>query len=158
MHLSTVTEILQSIRQSEMTPILQRIYQSEGGSEVCDTLMKYIYKGMAQGGPTSAHSAGKNVTPQQTGFTQAGGRSFGGAEGGGQAMSVLLSWHEKVSRCLKIEGVGYRVLTGDCSLLNWPALEVSSESCLTVGPFERARNINIDITGVPETYTHLRLT
>merc|ERR1712183_797767 len=33
-HLSTVTEILQSIRQSEMTPILQRIYQSEGGSEV----------------------------------------------------------------------------------------------------------------------------
>lgn len=158
MHLSTVTEILQSIRQSEMTPILQRIYQSEGGSEVCDTLMKYIYKGMAQGGPTSAHSAGKNVTPQQTGFTQAGGRSFGGAEGGGQAMSVLLSWHEKVSWCLKIEAVGYRVLTGDCSLLSWLAREVSSGSCLTVGPFERARNINIDITGVPETYTHLRLT
>lgn len=96
-HLSTVTEILQSIRQSEMTPILQRIYQSEGGSEVCDTLMKYIYKGMGQGGPAGAQSAGKNVTPQQTGFSQAGGRSFGGAEGGGQAMSVLLSWHEKVS-------------------------------------------------------------
>lgn len=101
-HLSTVTEILQSIRQSEMTPILQRIYQSEGGSEVCDTLMKYIYKGMGQGGPSSAQSAGKNVTPQQTGFTQAGGRSFGGAEGGGQAMSVLLSWHEKVSLMRKV--------------------------------------------------------
>lgn len=81
-----------------MTPILQRIYQSEGGNEVCDTLMKYLYKGMGQGQHESGFSAGKNVTPQQTGgFTQAGGRSFGGAEGGGQAMSVLLSWHEKVS-------------------------------------------------------------
>lgn len=94
MHLSVVTEILQSIRQSEMTPILQRIHQSEGGSEVCDTLMKYLYKGMAQGSPGS--NSGKNMTPQATGFSQAGGRSFGGAEGGGQAMSVLLSWHEKV--------------------------------------------------------------
>jgi actin related protein 2/3 complex subunit 5 len=94
-----VTEILQSIRQSEMTPILQRIYQSEGGSEVCDTLMKYLYKGMGQGQSESAQAAagGKPAAPQQSGFTQVGGRSFGGAEGGGQAMSVLLSWHEKVS-------------------------------------------------------------
>jgi actin related protein 2/3 complex subunit 5 len=96
-HLSTVTEILQSIRQSEMTPILQRIYQSEGGSEVCDTLMKYLYKGMGQSQPATAASAGKGPAPQQGGFTQVAGRSFGGAEGGGQAMSVLLSWHEKVS-------------------------------------------------------------
>ena len=96
-HLSTVTEILQSIRQSEMTPILQRIYQSEGGSEVCDTLMKYLYKGMGQSQPAGAASAGKGLAPQQGGFTQVAGRSFGGAEGGGQAMSVLLSWHEKVS-------------------------------------------------------------
>jgi len=80
-----------------MTPILQRIYQSEGGSEVCDTLMKYLYKGMGQGQSESGLAAAKNMTPQQTGFTQVGGRSFGGAEGGGQAMSVLLSWHEKVS-------------------------------------------------------------
>lgn len=77
-----------------MTPILQRIYQSEGGSEVCDTLMKYIYKGMGQG---QSDVAAKTAAPQQSGFTQVGGRSFGGAEGGGQAMSVLLSWHEKVS-------------------------------------------------------------
>jgi actin related protein 2/3 complex subunit 5 len=56
--------------------------------------MKYLYKGMAQGGPSSG--ATKNVTPQHTGFSQVGGRSFGGGEGGGQAMSVLLSWHEKV--------------------------------------------------------------
>lgn len=79
-----------------MTPILQRIYQSDGGSEVCDTLMKYLYKGMAQGGPATNSATPRNVTPQATGFSQAGGRSFGGGEGGGQAMSVLLSWHEKV--------------------------------------------------------------
>lgn len=103
MHLATVTEILQNIRQAEMTPILQRMYRSEGGSEICDTLMKYLYKGMAQGAPSGGATAnaagGRNITPQATpggGFSQMGGRSFGGAEGGGQAMSVLLSWHEKV--------------------------------------------------------------
>ncbi|KAK3690777.1 hypothetical protein LTR37_018999 [Vermiconidia calcicola] len=94
-HLTTVTEILQNIRQAEMTPILQRMYQSEGGSETCDTLMKYLYKGMAQGAPGGA-AGGKNLTPQATGFNQVSGRNFGGAEGGGQAMSVLLSWHEKL--------------------------------------------------------------
>ena len=41
-HLATVTEILQSIRQSDMSPILQRIFQSEGGSELLDVLMKYL--------------------------------------------------------------------------------------------------------------------
>ncbi|KAI7712223.1 hypothetical protein KC353_g8422, partial [Hortaea werneckii] len=82
------------IRQAEMTPILQRLYGSEGGSELCDTLMKYLYKGMSQGAPGSG-STPKNVTPQATGFSQMGGRSFGG-EGGGQAMSVFLSWHEKL--------------------------------------------------------------
>ncbi|CZT15922.1 probable Arp2/3 complex subunit Arc16 [Ramularia collo-cygni] len=94
-HVNTVIEILQSIRQAEMTPILQRIYSSEGGSEICDTLMKYLYKGMGMVAP-SEKSGGKSVTPQGTGFTQASGRNFGGGEGGGQAMSVLLSWHEKL--------------------------------------------------------------
>lgn len=42
-HLQTVTEVLQSIKASDMTPMLQRIYASEGGSEVLDTLMKYLY-------------------------------------------------------------------------------------------------------------------
>lgn len=97
-HLKTVTEILQSIRQAEMTPMLQRLHQSEGGSEYCDTLMKYLYKGMAQNEGKGGSAAGsRTITPQQTGFSQVGGRNFGGAEGGGQAMSVLLSWHEKVS-------------------------------------------------------------
>lgn len=43
MHLAAVIEILQSIRQSDMSPILGRIYSSEGGSEALDTLMKYMY-------------------------------------------------------------------------------------------------------------------
>lgn len=42
MHLATVTEILQSIRQSDMSPILQRIFQAEGGTELLDVLMKYL--------------------------------------------------------------------------------------------------------------------
>jgi actin related protein 2/3 complex subunit 5 len=82
-----------------MSPLLQNLYASPNGSELCDTLMKYLYKGMAQG--TTGHTGtgqGKNsnVTPQATGFSQAGGRNFGGHEGGGQGMAVLLSWHEKV--------------------------------------------------------------
>lgn len=93
-----MTEILQSIRQAEMTPMLQRIYSSQGGSELCDTLMKYLYKGMAQGAPAAGQGLAtpkKNMTPQQTGFSQVGSRA-GAGEGQGHAMSVLLSWHEKV--------------------------------------------------------------
>ncbi|KAF2433185.1 Arp2/3 complex 16 kDa subunit ARPC5 [Tothia fuscella] len=96
-HLATVIEVLQSIRQSEMSPILSRIYQSEGGSEVLDTLMKYLmdchrYKGMSQG----AHgSSGKSMSPTPTGFSQAQSRNVG-SDTGGQGMSVLLSWHEKL--------------------------------------------------------------
>lgn len=41
--MQTVTEVLQSIKASDMTPMLQRIYASEGGSDVLDTLMKYLY-------------------------------------------------------------------------------------------------------------------
>jgi hypothetical protein len=41
-HLQTVTEVLQSIKASEMSPMLQRIFGSEGGGEVCDVLMKYL--------------------------------------------------------------------------------------------------------------------
>jgi actin related protein 2/3 complex subunit 5 len=46
---------------------------------------------MAQASPPSSKST---ITPQATGFSQVHTR--GGGEGGGQAMSVLLSWHEKV--------------------------------------------------------------
>lgn len=42
-HLATVVEVLQSIKQSEMSPMLGRIYKSEGGMESLDVLMKYMY-------------------------------------------------------------------------------------------------------------------
>ncbi|KNG48426.1 arp2 3 complex subunit [Stemphylium lycopersici] len=90
-HLAAVIEILQSIRQSDMSPMLSRIYSTPGGSEALDVLMKYIYKGMAQSTPVTTT---RNITPQPTGFSQIHAR--GGGEGGGQAMSVLLSWHEKL--------------------------------------------------------------
>jgi len=38
-----VTEILQSIRQSDMSPILSRIHSAPGGTEALDVLMKYMY-------------------------------------------------------------------------------------------------------------------
>lgn len=47
---------------------------------------------MAQASPATTST--RNLTPQPTGFSQVHTR--GGGEGGGQAMSVLLSWHEKV--------------------------------------------------------------
>lgn len=42
-HLHTVTEVLQGIKASEMSPLLKRIWGSEGGAEVLDVLMKYLY-------------------------------------------------------------------------------------------------------------------
>ena len=122
-YLAIVLEVLQSIRQAEIAQLLSRIYSAPGGTEALDVLMKYMYdthlpafvlhslrlasmqclscilltlvasyKGMAQAAPAS--SARNNITPQATGFSQV--HSRGGGEGGGQAMSVLLSWHEKV--------------------------------------------------------------
>jgi actin related protein 2/3 complex subunit 5 len=42
-HLGTVVEVLQSIRASEIPGVLGRIWGSEGGSEVVDCLMKYLW-------------------------------------------------------------------------------------------------------------------
>lgn len=42
-HLSTVIEVLQGIRQGEMTRILEAVCAGEGGSERADCLMKYMY-------------------------------------------------------------------------------------------------------------------
>lgn len=42
LHLQTVTEVLQSIKALDMTPMLQRIFQTEGGSDALDVLMKYL--------------------------------------------------------------------------------------------------------------------
>ena len=58
--------------------------------------------------PTAASSG--TVSPQPTGFSQIHALARGGGEGGGQAMSVLLSWHEKL---VEIAGLGsvVRVMT-----------------------------------------------
>jgi actin related protein 2/3 complex subunit 5 len=41
-HLQTILEVLQSIKASEMSPLLKSIYGSEGGSEALDVLVKYM--------------------------------------------------------------------------------------------------------------------
>lgn len=38
-----ITEVLQSIKASDMSPLLKNIYGSQGGSEALDVLMKYMY-------------------------------------------------------------------------------------------------------------------
>lgn len=43
LHLATVMEVLQSIKASEMTPLLKKIMASEGGGDVLDCLMKYLF-------------------------------------------------------------------------------------------------------------------
>ncbi|KAI1461235.1 Arp2/3 complex 16 kDa subunit ARPC5 [Annulohypoxylon moriforme] len=104
-HMQTVVEVLQSIKASEMTPMLQRIYGSEGGSELLDVLMKYLYKGMSGGSSSGAglKTPTRGLTPQATGFSQIGSRPVGTNESTGTAMSVLLSWHEKV---VDVAGLG----------------------------------------------------
>ncbi|KAH6851218.1 actin-related protein 2/3 complex subunit 5 [Chaetomium sp. MPI-CAGE-AT-0009] len=104
--LQTVIEVLQSIKASDMTPMLQRVYASPGGSECLDVLMKYLYKGMAATSSASSGSGTRTptrVTPQQTGFSQIGPRPGAPTESTGAAMSVLLSWHEKV---VEVAGLG----------------------------------------------------
>jgi actin related protein 2/3 complex subunit 5 len=117
-HLTTVVEVLQGIRQSDVAKVLESVLGGPGGRERGDTLMKYLYRGMsAPSGPGKA--AGGGVSPQMTGssgaalggstttttaggFSQIQARNLGEA-GSGQAMSVLLSWHEKL---VEIVGVG----------------------------------------------------
>ncbi|KAK4154458.1 hypothetical protein C8A00DRAFT_32739 [Chaetomidium leptoderma] len=115
--LQTVIEVLQSIKASDMTPMLQRVYASPGGSECLDVLMKYLYKGMAATSSSSSSSGGSaprtptRMTPQQTGFSQMGPRPGApSSESTGAAMSVLLSWHEKVVEVAGLGCIG-RVMT-----------------------------------------------
>ncbi|KAH7635780.1 actin-related protein 2/3 complex subunit 5 [Sordaria sp. MPI-SDFR-AT-0083] len=117
-HLHTVIEVLQSIKASEMTPMLQRIFAQQGGSECLDVLMKYLYKGMAATSSSSSAADGSGratparaMTPQATGgFSQVGQRPMASNESTGSAMSVLLSWHEKVVEVAGLGCIG-RVMT-----------------------------------------------
>ena len=64
------------------------------------------YKGMAASATVGkTPSRGSTLTPQSTGagFSQMGGRPGAQNESSGAAMSVLLSWHEKV---VDIAGLG----------------------------------------------------
>ncbi|KAF7536379.1 hypothetical protein G7Z17_g13053 [Cylindrodendrum hubeiense] len=99
-HMQTIIEVLQSIKASDMSPLLKSIYGTEGGSECLDVLMKYIYKGMAAVHPGNASRSPTKDASQ--GFSQVGGRP-GANEPATAAMSVLLSWHEKV---VEVAGLG----------------------------------------------------
>lgn len=108
-HLTTVLEVLQGIRQSDASKVLQEMIKQPGGNALADTLMKYIYKGMA-GGVGSAGS--KGMSPQSTGGVDGVSRGYSQiqarnvAEGGSsQAMSVLLSWHEKLVELVGVGGI-----------------------------------------------------
>ena len=104
-HLATVLEVLQGIRQSEVSRVLEGVLGGEGGSARGDALMKYLYKGMA--GEQSKGKDGK-MTPQGTGtggFSQIQARNVSEGSGGGQAMSVLLSWHEKLVEVVGVGGI-----------------------------------------------------
>lgn len=68
--------------------------------ELTKLLVNHRYKGMSHSSKPSSASTG-SMSPQPTGFSQI--HSRGGGEGGGQAMSVLLSWHEKL---VEIAGPG----------------------------------------------------
>lgn len=72
--------------------------------------LTHSYKGMSSPAPSSgAQSPRKNVSPQSTGFSQIQARNLGEG-GGGQQMSVLLNWHEKL---VELTGTGsiVRVMT-----------------------------------------------
>ncbi|KAL8407641.1 hypothetical protein RB594_006463 [Gaeumannomyces avenae] len=109
-HLGAVIEVLQSIKASDMSPMLARIYGSEGGSELLDVLMKYIYKGMAASSSIKEARTPTKMTPQPTGFSQMSGRPGAANEPAGAGMSVLLSWHEKVVDVAGLGCIG-RVMT-----------------------------------------------
>jgi actin related protein 2/3 complex, subunit 5 len=124
-HLSTVVEVLQGIRQSDVARLLAGLLKGDGGMGRADCLMKYLYvllssfiphmiwegsrliymgwsryKGMSS--QSTSSSSKPSISPQATGFSQMQARNLGEG-GGGQAMSVLLSWHEKL---VEIVGVG----------------------------------------------------
>lgn len=54
-------------------------------------------------GKNSQNARKTNLSPQNTGFSQMTGRHGAPNESSGAAMSVLLSWHEKI---VEIAGLG----------------------------------------------------
>lgn len=109
LHLTTVLEVLQGIRQTDVSRVLQDVLGQPGGNALADTLMKYIYKAMSGG---TGSSASRGMSPQSTGGADGLSRGFSQiqarnvSEGGSsQAMSVLLSWHEKLVELVGVGGI-----------------------------------------------------
>lgn len=64
----------------------------------------HSYKGMSGGSSGGGgRTPTRNLTPQATGFSQVSSRPGAMSENTGSAMSVLLSWHEKV---VDVAGLG----------------------------------------------------
>jgi len=108
-HLTTVLEVLQGIRQSDASRVLSELLGQPGGNALADTLMKYIYRGVGSG---VGGSGSRGMSPQSTGGVDGAGRGFSqiqarntGEGGSGQAMSVLLSWHEKLVELVGVGGI-----------------------------------------------------
>ena len=59
--------------------------------------------GAGAGPRTPSSRTPSHLTPQPTGFSQIGSRPGASSESTGSAMSVLLSWHEKV---VDVAGLG----------------------------------------------------
>jgi actin related protein 2/3 complex subunit 5 len=107
-HLTTVIEVLQGIRQSDVVKVLEAVLNGQGGKERGDTLMKYLYRGMSAQAVAPGGKTLSGVSPQATGtsgFSQIQARNISEGSGGGQAMSVLLSWHEKLVEMVGVGGI-----------------------------------------------------
>lgn len=75
LHSTTVLEVLQGIRQSDASRILQEMLSGPGGAALGDTLMKYIYKGMAGSSAGGSSAGSRSMSPQATGQVDGTGRS-----------------------------------------------------------------------------------
>ncbi|RMD44803.1 hypothetical protein DV735_g387, partial [Chaetothyriales sp. CBS 134920] len=103
-HLATVLEVLQGIRQSDASRILAEMLKQPGGAALGDALMNPQATGSA-----TAAADGFGFGRTSSGFSQIQARNFGDG-GGGQTMSVLLSWHEKLVELVGVGGI-VRVLS-----------------------------------------------
>ncbi|RMZ81126.1 hypothetical protein DV738_g2471, partial [Chaetothyriales sp. CBS 135597] len=109
-HLATVLEVLQGIRQSDASRILAEMLKQPGGAALGDALMNSGSKGASpQGTGSGAGVDGFGFGRTSSGFSQIQARNFGDG-GGGQTMSVLLSWHEKLVELVGVGGI-VRVLS-----------------------------------------------
>lgn len=73
-HAAAVTECLTSIRASDMTPVLGRLAQSEGGSELLDVLVKYLCAHLRTASKTERVDANATQVQRHVRISDGGGR------------------------------------------------------------------------------------